>query len=245
MKKESDLKLKFSLLVAITLTIFIIVLGFISPSFGMNSTIVPDRYSLPAPDDCNSCQYDIAKFGIVYITTHEGCTEVFCLTEAETTEPEIASDSSTEPKSTHWLQIASNIYYENQPDAVNMCINGYKRHLYPEYAKTELNMTNNEIDNRSYVKTVIIDARKSCVALHEKITQELGFSENETITFMRYISSRQYPNWQYSINGQSAQESADIIADVFMSLQDYKEINDVLLNQSVEEDFFSTHENGE
>jgi hypothetical protein len=91
--------------------------------------LLPDRYSCPAADGCNHCQYSVQKIGPLWTVHAEGCTERGCMQQAA------PQPNLTKQCAANWLY-ADDLHYNALPAFTNLCINGYRRHNYSEQPKS-------------------------------------------------------------------------------------------------------------
>ena len=155
--------------------------------------IVPDYYTCPYTYG-NTCGFGIIKLDTVYVIEHNGCTEGYRTFGA----PELDRKYNSRNFSLcfdNWMR-SSNIHYENYSHFVNICINGYRHVIYVrQQQELDSSFTIEQANTPKHTYVALNIAIKQALQLEKSLNESGNFSEDELITFSRYLSSQRFPNY--------------------------------------------------
>ena len=207
---------------------------YVSYSFGFNinrgiyifQSVVPDSYSCPS--GCNTCSFDIHKFGLFYGSINSSCTLLGCPADSYKKEHLLCSRD--------WKK-SQRLDYKNLPNFTNYCLNDYRNITYPERQK-ETNPEFSVADSQSLIHTKksITQGRQGCTKIYNRLNKESRFSDEELLKLGTYLRIRRKLDSNFRLTRYLTKEDIIRIKEILDYLkEDYDRfqniISDTMLQQ--------------
>ncbi|MEO0924773.1 MAG: hypothetical protein AAFY63_02755 [Cyanobacteria bacterium J06643_13] len=218
--------------------VLVVLLSFSPYGFGVNlnsshhifQSIVPDSYSCPS--GCNTCSFDIYKFGLFYGGINASCTLLGCPSSSYKKEHKLCKED--------WKK-SQRLDYANLPKFTNYCLNDYRNITYLEQQK-ETNPKFTLADSQSSIHTrrAISEGIAGCTNVYNRLKQENRFSDEELLKLGAYLRIRRRLDSNYRLTHNLFKEDIIIIKEIFNYLEIDRDrfkdiISDTMLQQFQEE----------
>ena len=196
-------------------------------SNGLKS-ILPDRYQCPYYCG-NTCDFNIIKFDSYYEIEPSGCTEMGCLDEElDTTNYDLCFEN--------WI-LSKDIYYEEFPDFINNCINGYRNITYIKQQQAlDKSFTAATAKTLEHTFVSLNNGIKLSFMLYELLKDRGKFDESELLSFSAYMRWRNVPYFS-RVYTLSEKERKQVAAqkEIFDYISaDTNTVKDIVPNEIIE-----------